>query len=230
VVVLMTGYDRDYSYETAIHEGATDFIVKPIRPPELQLRIERAQRARRLELERDGLVRELQRLAITDDLTGLFNARHFSERLRGEIDRGRRYGRSLSLVMMDIDRFKEINDRCGHAEGDRALAEFGRVLADCIRRTDSAFRYGGEEFTILLPETDLEAAVAVADKIRDRVAGENLCGDAHDPLTVSAGVTTLAPDEAADAFLRRADAALYRAKRAGRNRVTQTAAPAAEAD
>jgi len=227
IVVLMTGYDQDYSYETAIHEGASDFIVKPVRAPELQLRIERAQRARRLELERDRFMHELQRLAITDSLTGLFNARHFSERLDSEIDRARRYGRSLSLVMLDIDRFKEINDRHGHAEGDRALAEFGRLLSDSIRRTDSAFRYGGEEFTILLPETDLDAAVAVADKIRDRVASEKLCGDVHEPLTVSAGVTTLAPAEDADAFLQRADEALYRSKDAGRNRVSHTEAPPA---
>ncbi|MBW1802905.1 MAG: GGDEF domain-containing protein, partial [Deltaproteobacteria bacterium] len=124
--------------------------------------------SRRLEAEKALRESELRYkdLSITDELTKIYNTRHFTDRLTAEIDRTNRYARPLSLLMLDIDNFKDYNDRYGHPEGDRVLSAMGRVIRDCIRRTDSAFRYGGEEFSVILPETALEGAVNVAERIR----------------------------------------------------------------
>ena len=216
-VILITGDEINYSYESALHEGATDFILKPVRLPELFRRILQARQSRARAAAKERQIASLARLAIHDGLTGLFNRRHFQERLQMEILRAQRYGQNLSLGMFDVDLFKQINDTQGHAEGDRVLVGLGRVLPTVIRATDAAFRFGGDEIAILIPETSGPHALIMAEKILRTVAATDLL-DGH-RVTLSGGIAEYRPAEEPAAFLERADAALYAAKRAGRNRV-----------
>lgn len=163
----------------------------------------------------------LQELASTDPLTGLLNRRAFWNRLKDEAERTRRYRRPLALLMMDIDHFKLANDTFGHPAGDALLVQLGNLLLQSARGTDIAARYGGEELAILCPETDLEEASFLAERIRESIASHAF----HLPtlesihLTVSIGIATI-PHHAEDetALVQEADAALYRAKARGRNR------------
>ena len=160
-------------------------------------------------------------LATVDGLTGLFNRREFHNRLTGEWDRFKRYGRPFSLIMLDIDHFKKVNDTHGHECGDTVLAALGELLRQQKRRQDVVCRYGGEEFVILLAETSLGAAFKVAEKTRQLVAGNDFrCGDLRIPVYVSLGVAGAAEHRpATDAdLIKVADQGLYRAKQAGRNR------------
>ena len=216
LVILITGDGRQYSLETAIQEGAADFIVKPIRLQELILRIRQAWEVRLLAESKERLIADLERLAVRDELTGMFNYRHFHVRLKAEVERAVRYVRPLSLIILDADHFKVINDTLGHAEGDRALRGIGRILNATVRATDTAFRYGGEEFAVLLPETGIDQALGVAERMCQAIAQAELLPGR--PVTVSAGVTEFRGTDDGDALLRRTDAALYEAKRAGRNR------------
>ena len=164
---------------------------------------------------------ELERLAITDPLTGLYNRRFFQSRLGMEIERAKRYGRVLSLVMLDVDNFKEINDQRGHQFGDHVLAKVGKILTGNVRASDIVCRYGGEEFAVLLPETPLEQASLAAEKLR--MCLKERFQEGRDPvaLTVSLGVAICPSPGVADEndLVRRADAALYEAKGLGRDRV-----------
>jgi diguanylate cyclase (GGDEF)-like protein len=218
VVILITGDDAHYSYETAVQEGASDFILKPVRLSELALRIKQSLEVRRLAEAKERLVADLERLAVKDELTELFNYRHFQAQLRAEVQRCQRYERPLSLIVFDADHFKGINDTLGHAEGDRVLAGIARVLRTSVRATDTAFRYGGEEFAVLLPETHGSQALGVAERARQEVESAGLLKER--PVTVSAGVAELRPSDQGDDLLRRADSSLYAAKRGGRNRVS----------
>jgi len=158
----------------------------------------------------------LHRLATTDPLTGLYNRRHFFELVEKEVTRTRRYSRALSFLMIDIDHFKSINDRFGHEAGDEALKRMSEMLRQVVREHDIVARFGGEEFAVALPETGLQAAVEVAERVRLATAGWS--GPAA--FTVSIGVTQMLPvEEMLDDALRRADKALYRAKNTGRDRV-----------
>ncbi len=174
-------------------------------------------------VENSRLYKLTRRLAVTDELTGMSNYRHLQQRLDEEVSRARRYGKHLSLLMIDADDFKGFNDTYGHIAGDMALAEFGAVLASIVREVDVVARYGGEEFAIVLPETDAAGAFVVAEKIREAL-GAHLFPDAEGVrccnLTVSIGIATF-PAYAYDkeSLLREADDALYRAKNGGRNRV-----------
>lgn len=169
---------------------------------------------------------ELERLAKVDPLTGVLNRRALFERLGAEFRRSIRYSRPLTVVMVDIDHFKLLNDRFGHATGDAVLARCAREMASNLRESDVIGRYGGEEFAVFLPETTLADGTFVAEKLR--LAVERLSFDAPDGgakpvrVTVSAGVASIpdlaTPDE--QALVNRADQALYSAKRAGRNQVT----------
>lgn len=160
-------------------------------------------------------------LSITDGLTRLFNARHFHQQVEIEIERTRRYGPPLSLLLLDVDNFKSFNDTYGHVEGDRVLMRMGEVISRCLRRTDSAYRYGGEEFVLLLPETDLAGAQIVAERLRSLTAEQvyHPLPTVSEQRTVSIGGTEYQPGEAASSFVRRADACTYEAKHAGKNRV-----------
>lgn len=162
----------------------------------------------------------LERLSVTDSLTGLYNRRKLDEFLAGQIARFQRHGRGFSVLMLDIDHFKPLNDNHGHQLGDEVLAQVAKILAQSIRNVDFAARYGGEEFVVVLAETDLPAAVDTAERIRATVA-DAAYGSAEQPIavTVSVGVAEYQNDETADTVIARADRALYQAKDAGRNRV-----------
>jgi len=174
-------------------------------------------------VENSELYKLTKKLSITDELTGLFNYRYLLQRMDEEIERARRFGRPLSLLMIDADDFKLYNDTHGHIAGDGALAELAGVLHSAVRDIDVVCRYGGEEFAVLLPETDSEGAFVTAEKLREAVAGHRFPdgeGDSSQRITISLGLTSF-PRSAGDreALLRQADHALYTAKRTGRNRV-----------
>lgn len=164
-----------------------------------------------------------ERSAITDHLTGLFNRGHFEASLRKEINRCRRYGQSASLLMMDLDDFKSVNDNHGHPAGDAALREVGRLLVQRVREIDVAARYGGEEFAVILPETRRVKALVVAERIRvevERHFRRKGLATAGTRLTLSGGIASFPEDaETADQLVERSDQALYRAKREGKNRI-----------
>lgn len=168
---------------------------------------------------------ELKRLVITDDLTGLFNQRYFYIQLAREVERAKRHNRPLSMFLVDIDLFKDFNDTYGHWEGDYVLKRIGEILLRNIREIDMAFRYGGEEFVIVLPETGRKDAIIVAERIRNAVAQTVFYPFTLDgqpdivSTTVSIGVTEFHPDDDVKSFLKRVDIALYHAKRSGRNMV-----------
>lgn len=176
--------------------------------------------------ERKARERELHRMATTDLLTGLPNRRHFLERVEQELGRFRRFGTPATLLMIDIDHFKLVNDRHGHAAGDAVLRHFATLAADSLRGIDLLGRLGGEEFAALLPGTDAEGAALLAERLRRRIA-EQSCesGGVRIAITISIGLTALqADDDGSDLPLARADAALYRAKQSGRNRVERAPA------
>lgn len=176
------------------------------------------------------LFEELRDLSTHDELTGLANRRLLQARLPLEIERARRAGTPLSLLVIDIDHFKQLNDRHGHATGDAALREVARALEHGVRRVDTVARVGGEEFVVLLPQNDAASAAHVADKLRRNVAARKTPGGEGQPegaLTISVGVAQLAPGDDAPSLLARADAALYLAKDVGRNRVAVYGDPAA---
>lgn len=167
---------------------------------------------------RKALERRLERLATTDSLTGLLNRGHFQHTASVEMERCRRYGRTLSLLMVDIDHFKAINDTHGHVFGDRVLIAFAKLCGDHLRQQDCIARFGGEEFAVLLPETDELAAVSVAERFRECVQDLQIDGVDSLRLSVSIGITGI--DVSEDTFedaVARADVALYTAKRQGRN-------------
>lgn len=174
--------------------------------------------------ERKRLERELEYQAHTDVLTGLHNRRHFFELAEQELTRSRRYGKQLSLLMLDVDQFKLLNDTYGHHVGDTVLQKLSEICTRTLREIDIAGRIGGEEFAILLPETMADHALEVAERLRLAIAGATVQreqGDCPVQFTVSIGITSLvATDSQIDELLRRADAALYVAKQAGRNRVS----------
>lgn len=160
-------------------------------------------------------------LSITDGLTKLFNSRHFYIQLKSEINRANRYKHPLSLLLLDIDDFKKYNDTFGHLEGDKVLIRLAQVILRSLRKTDSAYRYGGEEFTAILPETTGEAAMALAERIRGEFACESFSTWSITPVrkTVSIGAAEYNPDEELSIFLKRTDESMYRAKKQGKNRV-----------
>lgn len=222
-VIVMTGYSGDYSYEEAISKGASDFVFKPVRFEELLLRLRRVLKERRLTQDRIHMLEKLKRLSITDGLTQLYNSRYFYNQLKIEIDRTTRYQRPLSLLLLDIDNFKDYNDNYGHLEGDKVLVRLGQVIKSCLRKMDSAYRYGGEEFTVILPETEGEEAATVAERIRSAVQMDRLLpkGEAEPVnITISIGVTEFHRSEEVSLFVQRADKAMYHSKQAGRNRVS----------
>jgi diguanylate cyclase (GGDEF)-like protein len=170
---------------------------------------------------RAGAFEEAHRLAITDELTGFYNARFFTSRVQEEVQRAARYGHALSLVMIDSDSLKHVNDRFGHEEGNRYLVELAQIIRESVRNTDILARFGGDEFLVLQPETELAAAVATADRIR-AAAARPFAPQGRSPIDVhvSGGVSAY-PATANDheELFRQADHALYVAKRRGKNSV-----------
>lgn len=220
-IIVITGYTGNYSYEEAIREGADDFVFKPFKLEELLLRLRRVLKERALTHERDRMLEQLKELAITDGLTHLFNSRHFYQELQVEIDRFNRYGHPLSLLLIDIDHFKQYNDHHGHLDGDKILKETARLIVSCMRKMDSAYRYGGEEFTVILPDTDCLSAIYVAQRTRETVEEKFRSAPESEKITVSIGVTEYAAGDSLTEFIRRADRAMYMAKESGRNQIAQ---------
>lgn len=221
-VIVMTGYSGEHSYAEAVSKGASDFIFKPVRFEELLLRLQRVIKERQNAKERDQMVEKLQKLAITDGLTNLYNSRYFYRQLDLEVDRQKRYGHDLSLLLIDIDHFKTYNDTYGHLEGDKVLVRLGQIIKSCLRRMDTAHRYGGEEFTVILPETGCQDALVVAERIRESIEHETFTPMKEEEVSiaVSLGVTEYQPDERISNFVQRADQAMYMSKNAGRNRTS----------
>lgn len=165
----------------------------------------------------------LYQQAIRDPLTGLYNRRHMTELLRSEMEEARRFRQPLSLLALDLDRFKEINDRFGHGTGDQVLVIAAQRMAFGLRKVDRLARIGGEEFLVLCPRTDLDGAALLAERIRESIAEGPVPGLPEEQrITVSLGVATLKEGESAEAFIDRADRRLYEAKAQGRNRVVST--------
>ncbi len=215
-LILMTGSDEPWREFKALDGGADDFLHKPINAAHLKARLRAGVRIR-------AMHEQLLHLALTDGLTGILNRRAFLDRGEQEIARARRTGRPLGVVMADIDHFKAINDTHGHATGDAALKRFVAGCRANLRVSDVLGRVGGEEFAILLPESDPAGSVITAERLRKAVERLNLEVDGtRIPITASFGVTGVAladPAETVADALQRADRALYRAKENGRNRV-----------
>ena len=195
--------------------GAADYLAKPFSAQELMARVDRT-------LKLTAQKEHFRALAQTDGLTGLPNFRSFHARLEEEVARADRYAHPLSCAMVDLDGLKEINDRLGHAAGNRAILALADAVREELRDTDFAARYGGDEFVVLLPQTTAAAAGLFAERLRRRLL--EVSQDAGLPVRASIGVAALTPDEvgasdASEDLLRRADEALYKAKRSGRDRV-----------
>jgi len=208
--------------------GVNDYLVRPIDKNEMLARARTQIRKKRYgDKLRDNLQLSME-LAITDALTSLYNRRYMESHLGTLVEEAAARGKPLSLLILDVDHFKSINDGFGHDAGDDVLREFAMRVRKSIRGIDLACRYGGEEFVVVMPETDMAVAALVAERIRRRIAGEPFPiqkGAAAVDVTISIGIAALGPaEDRADTLLKRADQALYRAKRDGRNRVVADAA------
>jgi diguanylate cyclase (GGDEF)-like protein len=220
-VIVMTGYSSEYSYADAIKNGASDLIFKPIKLNELLLRINRVIKERSLLDDRDKMIKQLKRLTIEDSLTGLYNSRHFFEQLDKEIKRSERYLHPISLIFIDVDNFKEINDTYGHMIGDKILAFIAKQIKACLRSNDSAYRFAGDEFTIILPETTASEAKFVANRILTKFTNESFMinGREISGITSSIGIAEYQINEGYQQFVHRADVTMYEAKQRGGNGV-----------
>ena len=221
-IIVMTGYSGNYSYEEAINKGASDLVFKPVRYKELLMRLKRVLKEQQLTRDRIQMLGKLQKLAITDGLTKLYNSRYFYNQVDLEVDRSNRYHHTLSLLLLDIDHFKVYNDTYGHLEGDKVLVRIGEVIKACLRKMDTAYRYGGEEFTVILPETNGQEAIHVAERIRSSIEQEVFSPDSgqENKITISIGVTEHINGERISALVERADKAMYISKENGRNRIS----------
>jgi two-component system cell cycle response regulator len=225
--LLLTARDSKEHIIAGLEAGADDYLIKPLHEPELIARLNAGRRILNLEHSLRAANERNRILSITDALTGAYNRRYLMEQLPRELDRCRRYAYPLSLLMCDIDHFKEINDVRGHAAGDDVLQQFAARAQKSIRSTcDWIARYGGEEFLIVLPATAYAGAVSVAEKIRKIIATAPF--DTHlgvAEITASFGVASTPPNGPdlllnVDALIRCADECLYRSKQAGRDRTS----------
>jgi diguanylate cyclase (GGDEF)-like protein len=218
-VVVVTGSGDEVRAVEAMKAGAYDYLVKDSLSADLLDRTVRyALRRHHLEQERALMIERLSELSVTDELTSLANRRYLMDKLDEEVRRSGRTQSPFGLLMVDLDRFKDVNDRYGHQVGDAVLTRCASILRHNVRSTDFVARYGGEEFCILLPDTPAQGALNVAEKLREAI------GSLSDPVpTVSIGVAVWTPGDTPDGLLSRADKALYQAKEAGRDRVVLAA-------
>jgi len=207
--------------------GVNDFIMRPVERNEFSARVRTQIRRHRYAAELRQSVSNTMALAVTDELTGLYNRRYFDRHLNLMLDKAREQDRDMALMLIDMDFFKAVNDGHGHDIGDAVLREFSQRLRRNIRGVDLACRFGGEEFVVLMPDTDYRQAQAVAERVRAAVAERPFAIEEKTPLTVtcSVGVALNEHDlDTPESIMKRADIALYRAKREGRNRVVFDAA------
>jgi two-component system cell cycle response regulator len=208
--------------------GVNDYLLRPIDKNEMLARVRtQIKKKRYTERLRDNVQMSIE-MAITDALTGLFNRRYMESHLTTLVEQAAARGKPIAVLVVDIDYFKAVNDSHGHDAGDDVLREFALRIRKSIRNIDLACRYGGEEFVIVMPETDMAVATMVAERLRRRIASEPFAiqqGARSLEVTISIGIAARgeSSDNAA-AILKRADMALYRAKRDGRNRVVPDAA------
>ncbi|MEE8546893.1 MAG: diguanylate cyclase [bacterium] len=221
-VIMVTAETDVEEIVRAFDLGASDYITRPITPSILKVRLQNMLRIKQLQ---DQLMMQkdlMEVMATTDPLTQIPNIRYFRQWLDNEFARSTRYGNDLTLVMIDIDHFKNINDTYGHPQGDRVLKEMAELFKEDMRKIDIVARYGGEEFVIALPQTGCDGGVIAAMRVKERVENHRF-GGFQDPvtITVSLGVCCLLDNAEADPqkLIDEADQALYRAKRSGRNRV-----------
>jgi two-component system cell cycle response regulator len=227
-VLALSDADNNARLVRGLEIGVNDYLLRPIDKNELLARVRTQVRKRRYtERLRDNMQMSIE-MAITDALTGLYSRRYMESHLSTLIEQAAGRNKPLSVLIVDIDYFKAINDTHGHDAGDDVLREFALRLKKSIRGIDLACRYGGEEFVIVMPETDMAVATVVAERLRRRIATEPFSvGQDRGKIevTISIGIAAInGAEDAAPALLKRADQALYRAKRDGRNRVVQDAA------
>ncbi|HSK18863.1 MAG TPA: diguanylate cyclase [Longimicrobiales bacterium] len=224
-IILVTARDSTQDKVAGLDAGADDYLTKPINFPELEARVRSMLRIKRLQDELEEKNKELERLSISDGLTGLFNHRHIHGLLAEEFERVARTNDCMSVAMFDLDHFKSVNDTYGHQAGDRVLVELADILREVARDVDRLGRYGGEEFMALLPETCIDDAAVFVERVRREVARRPFDVGGDDPLhmTLSAGVATYPHETIRDveSLVRLADQALYTAKETGRNRVVR---------
>ena len=222
VIILTAEGDAEKKAEL-LARGASDYVTKPFHEKELLARVRIHHKLKVLQDELREKNELLEQLSVTDPLTGLFNRRHLMTKLERELARTGRYRHPLSVVMIDLDHFKQVNDEFGHAMGDEVLRNVGRLLREEVRGTDVAARYGGEEMTLLLVHTDLPGAESMAENLRQKIRAlraPGVRGGAEADGELRGGVDGAdEPPPTAIDLLQQADAALYRAKKLGRNRV-----------
>lgn len=221
-VIVLTSDDEMESAVQALRLGAHDYLLKPpSRLEEVVLAVERAAEKKRLRRDNRRLLRELETLSRTDFLTGLPNRRAFEEALGREFDRVKRYSVPLAVALLDIDHFKSVNDAHGHPMGDEVLRWFARMASASFRDSDAVYRYGGEEFGVLLPLVPPDGAIEAARRFVETLAHTPFrCGALELRITCSVGLAVAGIDDEKGAHLvARADKALYKAKADGRNRV-----------
>ncbi len=221
-ILLLTSKGEQEDIIKGMEAGADDYITKPFNQNELRVRLAAGRRIVELNEDLLSMRNNLARQAIYDELTGIYNRHFMVETLEEEFSRALRYQTELSCILLDLDCFKEINDTFGHAFGDLVLREFSACLKQEARKTDIPFRYGGEEFMLLLPNTDVGGALNVAEKIRSACETKKYDdGNNVTTVTVSLGIASVKHHQLVDGkeLMAFADKALYRAKTEGRNRV-----------
>jgi two-component system cell cycle response regulator len=226
-ILAMADADSNSRLVRGLEIGVNDYLSRPVDKNELMARVRTQIRKKRYtERLRDNVQMSIE-MAITDALTGLFNRRYMESHVGTLVEQASTRGKPLTVLVLDIDYFKSINDTYGHDAGDDVLREFAIRIKKSIRGIDLACRYGGEEFVVVMPETDMAVATLVAERLRRRIASEPFPiqqGTRTVEVTISIGIAALGRNENAAAVLKRADQALYRAKRDGRNRVVPDAA------
>lgn len=221
-IVIITGHGNEQTAVEAMKNGAYDYIPKAyLTYDQLCKSLVNAREKWNLLKEKEQLQKELTHMAMYDALTDILSRRALLEQVEVERQRTMRYKRDLSLLMIDIDRFKKVNDTYGHLAGDVVLKEIAQTLKKQTRRSDFVGRYGGEEFLIILPETSLDKALILAEKLRKRVAELTITANDHvlKGITVSIGASAYENDPNVDEFISRSDKWLYAAKKNGRNQV-----------
>lgn len=218
-IIMITGEEKKDALYEAFRAGANDFLRKPVDAIELITRAGYLLELRARQVDLAAAHAQLLILATTDQLTGLKNRRHFIEQLERELGRSGRYGRQCAVAVLDADRFKAINDSHGHDVGDKVLQALSGMLLEELRTGDLVGRMGGEEFAMLFPETGMEDALAVCQRLLTRISGARISAGAKEiSFTASIGLAEVLAGDEADAVLKRADLALYRAKDLGRDR------------
>ncbi len=221
-ILLLTGHGDMASKVRGLEQGASDYVIKPFSTGELLARVNIHLKIKTLQDHLKESNHLLRQLSQTDPLTELHNRRHMMKTLETEFDRSQRTNNPFSLLMIDLDHFKKVNDTYGHQQGDTVLKATSKEIQQQLRQYDSAARFGGEEFALLLPETSLDEALIVAERLRLSIGNIKFSDSFSDlKVTASFGVATIPHNNinSIEDLIRLADDALYTAKRTGRNRV-----------